>query len=151
MFSAALDEAYATILPDRSFMPPRLSVMEPAPDDTLTIVRVSRFFSSGYSAWVTRKEPTVFVFMTRMYSLASLRRGGPALAVRLGRCRSLGMHETPGKSMRWRRAGLQTAALQSLWSIILLTQLAKSARGHTGNVVQWHARRSAATRTPGSA
>ena len=45
-------------MPESGKWPARASVMEPSPDDTLTMVRVSRFFSSGYNAWVTRKGPT---------------------------------------------------------------------------------------------
>ena len=58
MLSAALEDVYEGMVPASGKWPARARVMEPSPDDTLTMVRVSRFFSSGYSAWVTRKGPT---------------------------------------------------------------------------------------------
>lgn len=58
MLSAALEDVYDGMVPASGKWPARARVMEPSPDDTLTIVRVSRFFSRGYNAWVTRKGPT---------------------------------------------------------------------------------------------
>ena len=47
MLSAALEDVYAGIVPLSGKCPARARVMEPTPDDTLTMVRVSRFFSRG--------------------------------------------------------------------------------------------------------
>lgn len=44
---AAFEEQYDMILPVSGVSPARFAEMEPSPDDTLTIVRVSRFSSSG--------------------------------------------------------------------------------------------------------
>ena len=58
MFNAALEDVYAGMVPLSGKWPERCRVTEPSPDETFAMVRVSRFISRGWNAWVTKKGPT---------------------------------------------------------------------------------------------